>query len=208
MYFRAAIYVLLLLCVSGFSSSSPDPKAVDILTASEQRFASLSDFSSRFRYTIDYAGQRSAIPPMMGTIRYRQGMYVIITPDQAIYCNLATHWFVDKVNEDVIQLPYQSSDDVAQEILFPIYRNKTRASFMGVELVETWTCDKVQVDIGESSVSYSKALVWVDRQTKLIRKIALIDRKQTTTSYVFFELKTNQGFTQEDFTFAGLIEGE
>lgn len=200
-YLRNSLLLLLLSSLIAFQPKPASDEARAILTTSERYFGSLSDFTCQFSQVITFAGQGGSSPTITGQLRYRRGMYAIITPQQAIYCNLETQWFVDQLSGQVDAVPYDPSENVAQEILFPIYRNKAKGEFLGVETVQGHPCHKVQVTIDQPEVSYYKALVWVDQVQPLVRKMTLIDRKQTTTTYVFYDIQIEQGFSQEDFTF-------
>ena len=197
-------WLLALVCLCLLVGFQPNPardRGFEVISQSERFFASLEDFSARFTQTIEGSNETSA-PAIEGTIRYRQGMYAILTPEQDIYCNLSTQWFVDKVNRQVNQVPYFSSEDVAQEILFPVFRNKAHSSYQGQQAVRGTLCDKVQINIQDSGVSYHKAMVWIGQEDHLITKMVLIDRSQITTTYLFYDLRLNPGFSQKDFTFA------
>lgn len=197
-----SLLLLALVCLLvGFQPNPAHDRGFEVISQSERFFASLQDFSARFTQTIEGSSETSP-PAIEGIIRYRQGMYAILTPEQDIYCNLSTQWFVDKVDQQVNEVPYFPSENVAQEILFPIFRNKDHSSYQGEQTVRGTLCDKVQINIQDTGVSYHKAMVWIGQENNLITKMVLIDQSQITTTYMFYDIEINPGFSQEDFTFA------
>jgi outer membrane lipoprotein-sorting protein len=186
--------------LAGFGPAPNSNRAFEIISQSERYFVSLQDFASGFHQTIE-GGLDGSGGTIEGEIRYRQGMYAILTSEQEIYCNRSSQWFVDKRNQEVTRVPYHPTEDVAQQMLFSVFRNKANSSYQGQQMVGEVMCNKVKVDIQDPALNYYKGMVWISQTDNLITKIVLIDRQQITTTYLFFDHQINPGFSQEDFTF-------
>lgn len=192
---------LLSLSLLGFRADE-DQQAAYLLTASEQHLGALQDFSVHFTATLTHRGQQQAPQCSEGELRYRHGMYAIVTDQQEIYCDLASQWRVDRQAHRVAREPYDPHRDLVQNMLFLAYKQQEQARYVQRDTLHGVSCHQVQLDIHDPDVPYHKALVWIGADTPWIHKLALINRRQTTLVYTFDGWQVNQGWTKADFMLA------
>lgn len=188
-------------CLLWTSLPAQDIQAARVMKESKQMLENLQDFAAKFSYVIDNPQMPRKAIPRSGTIRYKQGKYAILMDDQEVYCDLETQWIYLKEDAEVTVMHYDPEEGVTLESIFSIYEASARARYEGTEVVHGITCDKIYLDIQDHSMDYNQAYVWINPKTLLLEKVALIDRKQTTTTYEFTNLRTNVGLRDQDFRF-------
>lgn len=173
-------------------------QASKILEASQQKLESIQDFSANVSYVIANPNMPKAIPKT-GTVKYKDGKYALVLTDQAIYCDLKSMWIYLKNDGEVEVLDYDAEEGQTVESIFSLYKANTQAKLLGTEVVKGRKCHKIFLTNQDESLDYNEANVWIDLETMLLTKAELIDRKQTTTTFEFLNIKTDIGLTNTDF---------
>ncbi|GAB4414675.1 MAG: hypothetical protein OHK0039_22700 [Bacteroidia bacterium] len=197
---KKGLWLLLPLLWLSHIAGAQDLQAVRMLRTSQKTLASLQDFHARFSYVIDNPEMPRATP-RAGHIRYKKGKYAILLSDQEVYCDLETQWIYLVPDKEVNVMPYDPEEGVTLESIFRIYEASAKSRYDGQERIHGNTCERIYLAITDPSLDYNQAYVWINAASMLIEKVALIDRKQTTTTYEFWDIKTNNGFSDSDFRF-------
>lgn len=176
-------------------------QAAEILETSQQKLESIQDFSANVSYVIANPKMPKAIPKT-GTVKYKDGKYALALTDQEIYCDLKSMWIYLKNDAEVEVLDYDAEEGQTVESIFSLYKANTQAKLIGPELVKGRKCHKIFLTNQDESLDYNEANVWIDTETMLLTKAELIDRKQTTTTFEFFNIKTDSGLSNADFQLA------
>ncbi|RMG64585.1 MAG: outer membrane lipoprotein carrier protein LolA [Bacteroidetes bacterium] len=200
--YKHRLFMLMVLGLwLGQVAVAQDPQAERVLRESKQKLESLQDFAANFSYVIDNPQMPRKVEPRTGKIRYKGGKYALLMPDQEIYCDLETLWIYLPEDKEVTIMPYDPEEGFTLESIFSIYEAHAKARYEGTESVHGITCDKIYLAIQDDDLDYNQAYVWVNPRTLLLEKVALIDRRQTTTTYEFVGLRANLGFAEGQFRF-------
>lgn len=185
-----------LLLLSGFVSALT---ADQILKDSKQKLESLKDFSADFTYSIESPNVKPIAKS--GALKYKKGMYVVDLEDQAIYCDSKTLWIYVKDEEmpEVNIMAYDPEEGMNIESIFALYEASSESRLDGEEVVHGQNCYKIFLAIKDASLDYNRAMVWINKRTKMLEMAALTNRRQAVTTYEFKNIKTNTGYTNETF---------
>lgn len=184
-----------------FSSFSSDTDiSSQILEESREALAAVDDLFAEFTYQIENPGMQKPIAKT-GELKYKQGKYNIKLPGQRIFCDTETVWIYLEEDQEVNILPYDPEEDggVSPESVFDIYQTSAKTKYEGLEEVHGNSCHKVFLAISDPDLEYNRAYIWVNKKTKLLEKLSVINRNQTMTTYEFSQIKTNVGFSDGDF---------
>jgi outer membrane lipoprotein-sorting protein len=200
---QLAFFLTFALAVPSFSlfAAGPDDKAAQILQASQAKLESLKDFSANFRYSIASTSGSQKAATKAGKIRYKKGMYAILLDDQEVYCDKVTQWVYLKKNNEVSIMNNDPQESVTVESLFKLYKANGKSRYDGTETVHGVSCHKIYLALSDRSIEYNQAYLWINTKTQMLEKATLIDRRQTSTTYEFSEIKTNLGLADGDFRF-------
>lgn len=171
-----------------------------ILEESKVALRSLSDFSADFNYELTNPGMRNTVSKT-GSLKYKRGKYVIKMDDQEIFCDLKTLWIYLKADNEVNVMNYDPEEGMDVESIFNLYETSSEARYQGEQQVNGAACHHIYLAIKDPGLEYNQAYLWINKQTKLLQKISLINRSQTTTSYEFRNMKTNTGLGDAEFRF-------
>lgn len=185
-FFLLAIFVACALSILAVPLLPPD-NADELLEQSQFRLMNLEGLEIGFRSEITLAG--SGLSDFQeGKICFSRGRYAILTPDEAIFCDLNKQWIVDRHNQDYQVFPYDPQQDLTLEVIFQLFRNKGRAVYEGVVNLDGTPHHKVFIPLSDSKLDHSRAVVWIHPETFFMSKVVLMDRQQTTTTYWFFDI--------------------
>jgi outer membrane lipoprotein carrier protein len=187
------------LLFTGLSAQSGDSER--ILKQSQEKLESLSDLKADFTYVISNPSITRQPEPRQGQVRYKSGMYALLMDDQEVYCDLETQWIYLPEVSEVSILDYEEGEGMSLSTIFEIYETNAVPRYEGKETVHGNECHKIFLAIKDPSVDYNQAYLWINTRTRLLEKVSLIDRRQTTTIFEFLDLKTNTGLSIADFRF-------
>lgn len=178
-----------------------------ILEESKLALRALDDFSADFVYELTNPGMRDAVAKT-GALKYKQGKYVIRMDDQEIFCDLSTLWIYLRSDNEVNIMDYDPEEGMDVESIFSLYETNAQARYQGEQTIEGADCHHIFLAIKDPSLEYNQAYLWINKRTKLLQKISLVNRTQTTTSYVFKNMKTNTGLKDAEFRFDVAAHGD
>lgn len=192
------LFIAILMVSSGFYTVE-DP-AVKILQDSKVKFESLKDFSASFQFSIQNINTRRDVFTKSGKIKYKKGKYFIGLDNEEIYFNGETQWVYLTDDKEVNIMTYDSDDAPSIELIFEIYSTtNVKPRYDGEEKINGNTCHMIYIASTDKSVEYNQVKLWINKSTKLLEKMVLLDRNQTTTTYLFSNIKVNTGMSDGDF---------
>lgn len=178
---------------------APQEDASRILRESKAKLESLQDLSAQFSYQISNPAMRTVRKD--GSVKYKDGMFVVALDDMQVYCDGTTQWFfLPEMNEVTVQ-DYDPEDEFSIEYIFNVYQASASARYDGTDVIHGVSCHKIFLAVNDPSLDYHQAHVWINTSTNLLEKVAMVDRKQTKTTYEFSDIRTNQGLANEVFQF-------
>ena len=203
-FFMLPVAIAVFMVMSGFSTTGVDKDpSQNILEESKEKLRNLRDFSADFLYTI----QNPNLKPISqsGSILYKKGKYVIKLEDQELYCNGDILWIhipaEDAADAELQKMDYDEEEGMNVESIFNIYESSTESKYEGSETVHGVETEKIFLAIKNPDLDYNRAYVWINKRTKILEKVLLIDRRQTQTIYEFSNIKTNTGVLDSAFNF-------
>jgi outer membrane lipoprotein-sorting protein len=196
------IAVLAFFLNSGFIHLQDD-RAAEILKGSKEKFDSLADFSAMFRYGISSSrpDKKSTSISKEGTIRYKKGMFHIKMDDQEIYCDNQTQWIVLTEENEVSIMDYDPEESVNIESIFDLYETNAKARYDGIEEMNGNKYHKIYLSSMDQALDYNQIKLWINKDTRFLEKAVLIDRRQTITTMEFWDIRTNNSFSEASFRF-------
>lgn len=189
--------LLIGMLASAFTSPTED-LSTEILQKSKSEFDELEDFAANFVYLLENPNMKQGLAKE-GSLKYKQGMYVVDLSDQQIYCDAQTMWIYLTEDLEVNILSYDPEESLNIESIFQIYESSSKSRYEGEETVHGAKCHKIFLALQDPELDYNQAFVWINKRSNLIEKASLVDRRQTTTTFEFMQIKTNSGFGQQDF---------
>ncbi|MEO0468508.1 MAG: outer membrane lipoprotein carrier protein LolA [Bacteroidota bacterium] len=193
------IFPLVLLLSFALTSFAQD-KAKNIIAASQKKLESLSDFSAKITYGLENIKMPNPVV-RKGEIKYKGGKFVILLADQHIYCDGQKQWTYLPEDNEVSIVPYYPDEGFDIESIFKVYEASAEPRYEGVETANEIKCDKIFLAVKDPSLDYNRATLWVSQKDKFLVKAVLTDRKQTSTTYGFSDIKVNQGLSTSNFQF-------
>ncbi|MCB0836956.1 MAG: outer membrane lipoprotein carrier protein LolA [Bacteroidetes bacterium] len=202
-FFMLPVAIAVFMVMSGFSTGVDKDPSQNILEESKAKLRNLKDFSADFLYTI----QNPNLKPVTqsGNILYKKGKYVIKLEDQELYCNKVTLWIhilaENPVHAELQKMNYDEDEGMNVESIFNIYESSTKSQYEGSETVHGVETEKIFLVMQDPELDYNRAYVWINKRTKILEKVLLIDRRQTQTIYEFSNIKTDTGVSDSAFNF-------
>ena len=191
------LFLAIFLVSSGFSIAQD--RADQILKDSKTKFESLKDFSASFSISIQNINTRRAAFTKSGQIKYKKGKYFIGLEGEEIYFDGETQWVYLTKEKEVNIMTYDRDDAPSIELIFEIYSTAAKPRYDGEESVNGNSCHRIFIASTDRSVEYNQVRLWVNKSTHLLEKMVLLDRNQTTTTYLFSDIKTNMGLSDGIF---------
>jgi outer membrane lipoprotein-sorting protein len=210
-FFMLPAAIAFFMVMTGFTTGVDVDKSQSILEESKRKLENLQDLSANFLYSI----QNPNLKPITqsGSLLYKKGKYVIKLEDQELYCNGKTLWIhipAENPGESELQiLNYNKDEGINVDAIFNIYESSTKSAHEGREIVHGVETEKIFLAIQDPELDYNRAYVWINKDTKILEKVLLIDRRQTQTIFEFSNIKTDTGISDDTFQFdKDSFEGE
>lgn len=201
--YQFLILLLFLILNSTISYAQTDDKAENIFKESKMKFESLEDFSAQFTYSL--ADPRTATSvSKKGIMKTKGNMYIIQMEDQQIYCDGKSLWIYLPHENEVTIMFYDSEEDLngnVMAIIFQLQGAKETIKYAGIEPIQNRDHHKIILTNLDTQLDFNQASLWIDVQTLLLSKTVLVDRKQTTTEYLFSAVQFNKGILDSEFVF-------
>ena len=197
----------LLLTLLAFSASAvaQDATATKILNESKAAFDKLKDFSADFTYSLQNPSNTRTNVTKSGKIFYSQGKYTAIMDGQEIYCDGNYIWNhipgEDPEDAELTILDYDPEEGFNIESIFKLYENGSKARYDGPQTIEGKPMHKIYMAATDKELEFNQARLWINRNTKLLEKAVVTNRRQIDTIYQFKNMKTNQNLPPSTFSF-------
>lgn len=191
------LFIAIFMVSSGFYHVQD--RADEILQGSKTTFEALKDFSASFSISIQNINTRRAAFTKSGQIKYKKGKYYIGLEGEEIYYDGETQWVYLTEDKEVNIMTYDRDDAPSVELIFEIYSTNSKPRYDGEESVNGNACHKIFIASTDRSVEYNQVRLWINKSTNLLEKMVLLDRNQTTTTYLFSNIKTNTNLLDSSF---------
>jgi len=189
----------ILACFAMLSMETAHAQNADaILASSRKTVSALGDLQAKFTYSMSSARLRPV--SRSGNLYYKQGKYRVNISGQKIISDKQYRWLVLPDDEEVIKSKSEDGGPNPSEI-FNIYQSKGKSTYKGSQTVHGISCHQIELSLDVSNLDYNKAYLSIDKRSNLPVKVSLVDRKNTTTTYELFNLKTNSGLSDGMFVF-------
>ncbi|TAE52562.1 MAG: outer membrane lipoprotein carrier protein LolA [Bacteroidetes bacterium] len=194
--YRSFLFFLVILITPLLHLRAQD-QGTQILEAARRKLLSLGDFTASFRYEITTPAAKPVVST--GEISYKQGKYVLRLPDQVVYCDLNTIWIYLTSESQVHILPYSPANGPGIEGIVALYGGPGTVRYDGDAEWRGASFYKISITIHDSYSEYSQAYLWINKKTQMAERITLVNRKQSTTTYEFSDVRTNNGIEDSAF---------
>lgn len=191
-------FCLITIALTGFGFQTD--YSDKLLTESKQYLLGLKDFSAKFSYSLESAQSRKIAYD--GVLSYMRGKYTLKMKDHDIYFDGKRHTiYMAQLNQyqKLDQNPTQSVGLV--QYMTYVYSWPSNKKYMGEEMLNDVSHHKVELDMTDPKLPYKRAILWMDKESKLIVKVSFINTKKTVTTYEFHEIDINAGLSESDFIF-------
>jgi outer membrane lipoprotein-sorting protein len=196
-------FVLILFCFlyvvfAGFRVQSDSPEK--LLTDSRDYLLSLKDFSAKFSYKLE-AIQSKKIA-YNGILKYKKGNYRLTLNEHDIFFDGMNHTIYLPEENQYQKLEENPSYKVnLVKYMTYVYTWPSQKKYLGEENLNGVPHYKVELNMTDENTPYEKAVLWMDKDNKLIMKVSFVDSKKTITTYEFTEINLNIGLKKSDFIF-------
>lgn len=167
-----------------------------ILEAAKQQQRQIENFAADFAYTLSFPNERHM--PLKGSIIYQKGQYIVMLPDQHVYCDGSARWYHLIDQREVIVKDYEP--EIGITMPFQVLFKGLEPRYEGTEAVNGQSCNVVFFNALKAS-SYQKAKVWIDQESHLVRKLVLYFERNGTYTFVFSNISLNQTYPNTTFNF-------
>lgn len=194
------IIIILCICLGLYDFSIKAQDAEKILQSMEKKFENATDISGKFKYGIGNYNKRTA--EKEGEFILKKGDKFLIKLDgQEIYCDGEKQWVYFMEDNEVNIMAYDPDEGVNIDQVFNLYKSNAKPRYDGEEEVHNISCHKIYLAFQDNTLEYNQAVLWINKRNDNLVKAVTIDRMQTQTTYEFFEMKLNQGFSDDTFIF-------
>ncbi len=192
------LITLFSVCLGAFAQ---DATATKILNDSKAKFDKLKDFSADFVYSLENPSNPNTNVSKSGKLYYAKGKYTVILEDQEIYCDGKTIWIHIPGDEEVTILDNDSEEGFSIQSIFSLYEQGSKARYDGPQTIEGKPMHKIYIAATDKNLEFNQAKVWINRDTKLLEKAVVTNRRQINTIYQFNNIKMDQNLPATTFVF-------
>ena len=176
--------------------------AHDIIEHLQKKYDSIHDASIVFTQRAQFAVTKS-IQEFSGSLSLKKGnKYRIELIDRTIVTDGKAVWSYTKANNQVVIDTFRDDPKsfTLERVLMSIPKNYN-ATVLGKEKIGVREASIVQLlpRSGRSILLWMK--IWVDENEWLMRKMEIMDRSETLTTYTISEIKLNTGISDSRFQF-------
>lgn len=186
---------LLVLCsLFSFVQAQSNPKSDNIIKASQNKFNSLGDVIADFSYTLSGPDMKKPVVKK-GTMTLKKSKYMVIFPDEEMYCNGKYTWVVMKADQEIVKSDFDPKEDLSPDRLYKMYENDVKSDYSGEEA----GAHKVTVFAKNDDGDIWKTVLWIGIESKLIQKAIMYKRNGSQYQYDMTNIRVNTGVSDAIF---------
>ena len=198
------LFLLYVLSNSPNSLAGQDARAEKILQDSRRVAYLTRDFSANLTYEIRSPSNRPIFKT--GTFRYllyrNQYRFVVTFNDQWIISDGNILWiYFPRTNELASFATEDWAHDNILTVIRQLYLEASTIRYGGIEMISGSPHYKLYFTMRNRSLSYYKAIMWVDQKNLYVKKVLLLDRQRTQRIYQFSNIRVNSGINSNIFQF-------
>lgn len=197
-FFPVFMFVVLNSAVFAFAQ---DAKAEAILKEAKTKFDALKDFSASFSYSVNNPSRPAANLKKSGQLKYSKGKFSVIMDEQHIFCDGRTMWVYLPKEKEVNILPYDPAEGINIESIFKLYGSNAKPTLEGEPSLNGVACHQLFIAVTDKTLEFNQVRLWLNKSNGMVMKAITTNRLQTSTTYEFNNVKTNQGLTESAFRF-------
>jgi outer membrane lipoprotein carrier protein len=187
--------ILTLMALFSFASAQSDPKSDKIIKGSQDRFNSLTDVQAEFTYTLTSPDAKKPVIKK-GTVTLKKNKYMIIFPDEEMYCNGKYTWVVLKADTEIMKSDFNPKEDLSPDRLYKMYEKDVKSAYNGEEA----GAHKVTLFANNDDGDIWKTVLWINMESKLIQKAIMYARNGSQYQYEMVNIRVNTGVSDAVFT--------
>lgn len=193
--FNLFLGILTLFALSPSTFAQSDPKSDKIIKASQDKFNSLADVTAEFTYTLTSPDLKKPVVKK-GKVTLKKSKYMIIFPDEEMYCNGKYTWVLMKSDTEILKSDFDPKEDLSPDRLYKMYEKDVKSAFNGEEA----GANKVTLFAKNDDGDIWKTLLWINIESKLIQKAIMYARNGSQYTYEMTNIRVNTGVLDGVFT--------
>lgn len=172
-----------------------NPKSDKIIKASQDRFNSLGDVIADFVYTMSSPDLKKPVVKK-GVVTLKKSKYMIIFPDEEMYCNGKYTWVLMKADQEILKSDFDPKEDLSPDRLYKMYEKDVKSDYTGEEA----GTHKVTLFANNDDGEVWKTVLWINMESKLITKAIMYARNGSQYQYEMTNIRVNTGVSDAVFT--------
>lgn len=193
---------ILIILLSGLTifACAQNKNAEQLLEEVNNNIQSYDALSIDFSYSIEFPDDGSR-ENGQGKLDVSGDKYRLKIIGQHVYSNGKTMWtYITDAEEVQINSVTEDNGMITPTNLLTFYKKKYKARSLKEEIMNDTPVYVVELK-PEEDKNISKVNLYIDKDQKLIRKLALHDQNGGTTTYTLDEYEMNPPLTEKDFIF-------
>jgi outer membrane lipoprotein carrier protein len=178
-----------------------DPKAAEIMSSSRQKYNSLKDLTSNFKYTLENKSLKDGNTSRSGTMKIKGKKYRVSFSEQEVICDGSTIWLIMKPEKEVNISEFDPEESLSLDRMYKIYEKETKSRYDKEETIGTAIYHKISLFSINKNSDYSRVEVWVNKKTLMMEKALIFQRNGAMVKYELTNIKTDTGITDAEFVF-------
>jgi outer membrane lipoprotein-sorting protein len=178
-----------------------DPKADEILSASEGKYRKIGQLTASFQKTLEMRGSERKPITVTGKVKIRKEKFRIELSDQVIVCNGKTLWSYLPEDREVTVSNYTEKDGFSPDRIFRISRKEMKARYEGSDQIGSSATDKLTLFPQAKDTEYFKIELWIDKAKQLPAQLKIWNRNGSVVTYRITAIDTQTTLSEADFQF-------
>lgn len=179
-----------------------DPKAVEIMSSSRQKYNGLKDMTTSFKYTLENKSLKNGNTSRTGTMKIKGKKYRVSFSEQEVICDGTTIWMVMKPEKEINISEFDPEESLSLDRMYKIYEKETKSKYDKEETIGTTVYHKMSLFSITKNSDYSRVEVWVNKKTMMLERAVIFQRNGALVRYELSNIKTDTGVPDSDFVFS------
>jgi outer membrane lipoprotein carrier protein len=176
-----------------------DPKAKLLLEAVSKTYKSYPAIDSKFSLLTE--SPQGKTTTQSGQVLLKGEKYKLIMGNQEIYCDKSSVWtYLKDINEVQINDYEPNQGEVTPSNMFSIYQTDFNYMLNGEETINNCICKIVDLKPKDTSRSYFKVRIWVDK-TNNVKRIKIFDKNGSRYTYSVVTFNSKAVLEDAEFKF-------
>jgi outer membrane lipoprotein-sorting protein len=178
-----------------------DPKAVEIMSSSRQKYNSLKDMTTSFKYTLENKSLKNGNTSRTGTMKIKGKKYRVSFSEQEVICDGATIWMVMKPEKEINITEFDPEESLSLDRMYKIYEKETKSRYDKEETIGASVYHKMSLFSLNKNSDYTRVEVWVNKKSLMLERALIFQRNGALVRYELSNIKTDTGILDSEFVF-------